>query len=145
MFGKANHCDCVMRASALLLYKLSLCVLCHLRCPSLSTPSMRKYSTLTVGTYSRIPTLTVGIITSFCSCEKFHNFTVTADSQYNGFASDVYASVIVFSVTYECDALDKGVMAEGVTFGLGHRLQTVSDWTVVKQCFADIHSVYIYI
>lgn len=81
---------------------------------------------------------------SFCSCEKFHNFTVIADSQYDVFASEVYASVILFSVTYEYDTLAEGVMVEGITFGLGQRLQTVSDWTVVKESFADIHSTYIY-
>lgn len=32
-------------------------------------------------------------------------------------------------------------MLEGITWGLGQGLQIVSDWTVVRQCFANTHNV----
>lgn len=41
-------------------------------------------------------------------------------------------SVILFSVVCEYDTLDKRVMVERITWGLGQSLQIVTDWTVVK-------------
>lgn len=82
---------------------------------------------------------TVGTIMSFCFMWKvpwFHGnsrFTVWCLLQ-------VYASIILFSVACEYDMLDEGVMAEGITLGLGQRLQIASDRTVVKQCFANTHN-----
>lgn len=81
--------------------------------------------------------LTVGIITSLCFMWKvpwFHGnsrFTVWCLLQ-------VYASIILFSVACEYDTLDEGVMVEGITWGLGQKLQIPSDQTVVKQCFANV-------
>ena len=80
--------------------------------------------------------LTVGIIMSFCFMWKvpwFHGnsrFTVWCLFQ-------VCTSIILFSVACEYETLDEEVMVEGITWGLGQRLQIVSDWTVVKQSFAN--------
>lgn len=81
--------------------------------------------------------LTVGIIMSLCFMWKvpwFHGnsrFTVWC-------LLPVYASTILFSVACEYDTLDEGVMVEGITWGLEQGLQIPSNWTVVKQCFANI-------
>lgn len=69
--------------------------------------------------------LTVGIIKSFCFLWKDPQFH--GNSRYIVWCLlQVYASLVWVSVACEWDMLDESVMAEGITWNLGQRMQIVT-------------------
>lgn len=73
--------------------------------------------------------LIVGITKSFCFLWKVPQFHGNS-RQIVWCLLQVYASLMQFSVACEYDTLDEAVVAEGITWGLGQRMQTVTgEWS----------------